>query len=112
MDIDGFLEALDILSKDTIKTHMRNIKRLDETIDVYDKPNVNIKILYWIEKRLPTLMSLYKTLLNYLNFMGINTTEYNEEYDKIKKNMTNLKRKTRGNYCLEVFILPMIYMAN
>ena len=30
MDIDGFTNALHELNKNTIKTHMRNINRLDD----------------------------------------------------------------------------------
>ena len=41
MDIDGFLLAIDNLSKTTFKTHERNIRRLDDLLDIYDKPNIN-----------------------------------------------------------------------
>ena len=112
MDIDGFLTALDNLNKNTIKTHARNIKRLDEILDVFDEPNVNLKILYKDEKRIPTLMSLYKTIMNYLNFMDIETTEYNDEYDKIKNKMMTIKRKTPENYYLIASILQTTYIIN
>ena len=63
MDIDGFLYALNDLSTTTITNHERNIHKLDDLLDINDEPNTNIKILYKQEKRIPTLMSLYKTLL-------------------------------------------------
>ena len=93
MDIDGFSDAIDNLNKKTTKTHERNIKRLDDILDIYDEPSINIKILYKEEKRIPTLMSLYKTTMNYLNYMDIETTVYNEEYDKIKKKYDDTKKK-------------------
>lgn len=44
MDIDGFIQSLHELSKDTISNHNRNINRLDELIDILDEPKFNIKI--------------------------------------------------------------------
>ena len=98
MDIDGFLDALNDLSKTTITNHKRNINKLDEILDINDEPKTNIKILYKQEKRIPTLMSLYKTLLKYLHYIDDTEyiNEYNNEYNKIKcKYDDNKKKDTR-----------------
>ena len=94
MDIDGFTDALHELNKNTIKTHMRNINRLDDLIDINDEPSVNIKIFYKEEKHIPTLMSLYTTILNYLNFIDIgDMAEYSNEYTEIKNKYDDAKKK-------------------
>ena len=95
MDIDGFLYALNDLSKTTITNHKRNINRIDNILDINDQPSINIKILYKEEKRIPTLMALYKTLLKYLTYMDDNEyiTDYNNEYTKIKSKYDNDKKK-------------------
>ena len=103
MDIDGFLYALNDLSKSTITNHKRNINRIDNILDINDEPIINIKILYKEEKRIPTLMSLYKTLLKYLNYMDDNEyiTDYNNEYNKIKSKYDNDKKKDTRKMLIE-----------
>ena len=103
MDIDNFLEAINDLSKATITNHKRNINRLDDLIDINDEPNTNIKILYKEEKRIPTLMSLYKTLMNYLNYIddADMLSEYSNEYNKIKSKYDNDKKKDTRKMLIE-----------
>ena len=99
MDIEGFIEAIDILHRDTVKSHRRNIQRLDEIIDIYDEPSFNIKILYIEEKRIPTLMSLNMTIMNYLNFIDIDDmTEYGNEYNKVKNKYDDYKKQETRKY--------------
>ena len=95
MDINNFLEAISDLSKTTISNHKRNINRIDNILDINDQPSINIKILYKEEKRIPTLMSLYKTLLKYLHYINENEyiNDYNNEYTKRKSNYDNDKKK-------------------
>ena len=109
MDIDGFLYALNDLSTTTITNHERNIHKLDDLLDINDEPKTNIKILYKQEKRIPTLMSLYKTLLKYLHYIDDTEyiNEYNNEYNKIKcKYDDNKKKDTRK------MLIDSVYDAN
>lgn len=103
MDIDNFVDALHELNNNTIKTHKRNINKLDEILDINDEPNINIKILYKAEKRIPTLMSLYKTLMNYLNYIDdIDILSvYSKEYNKIKSKYDNDKKKDTRKMLIE-----------
>tara|TARA_R110002096_G_scaffold56654_1_gene144459 strand:+ start:5246 stop:6046 length:801 start_codon:yes stop_codon:yes gene_type:complete len=102
MDIGGFIETLDMLNKTTIKNHSKNIVRLDDLIDVNDEPRTNIKILRKQEKRIPTLMSLYKTLMKYINYIGYDDLlqEYLTEYNKIKIGYDSKKKKDTKNMLL------------
>jgi len=99
MDIEGFIASLDTLNKTTIKNHTKNIIRIDELIDINDEPNTNIKILRKQEKRIPTLMSLYKTLMKYINFLGYDDliVEYLNEYKSIKSKYDNKQKKQTKN---------------
>ena len=71
MDIGGIIQLLHEPSKGTISNHNRNISRLDELIEIFDEPKFNIKILYKEEKRISSLMSLYKTIMKYLRSIDI-----------------------------------------
>ena len=109
MDIDNFVEAISDLSKKKISNHKRNIKRLDDLIDINDEPSINIKILYKAENRIPSLMSLYKTLMNYLNYIDDTDmlSEYINEYKKIKQKYDTNKKKDTIN-----MLYDSVYNAN
>ena len=84
-DIKGFVESIQNLNKTSINRHKKNIKFLDLHFNINEKPSINIERIKSEEPRIPTLMSIFKTLLKYVKSLNQDATEYNIFYKQLQE---------------------------
>jgi len=93
-----FIESIQDLKKATINRHKKNIKFLELHFNINEKPIINIERLKREESRIPTLMSIFKTLLKYVKCLNKDAREYIISY---KRNIINQRKKVNKSNLVE-----------
>ena len=92
-DIKYFVESIQDLKKTTINRHKKYIKFLELHFNINEKPTTNIERLKREESRIPTLMSIFKTLLKYVKSLNQDAREYNIYYKQLQEEYNKSKKK-------------------
>ena len=92
-DIKYFVESIQDLKKPTINRHKKNIKFLDLHFNINEKPAINIERIKREESRIPTLMSIFKTLLKYVKSLNQDARAYNIYYNQLQEEYNKSKKK-------------------